>query len=561
MALEKSTELSYNRASRYKLAVSGVQMSIIRTYLTQCIAVMLLASLLACASAPKIHTGRSVNDYNNDPLNEGMLIASSVVNTGEIGQIQSIQLLRTNLAADATKKEYLITNQISGKSRDLSLFFGALPSGKYRIVQVNSGGKYVRYDTPSPWLGEFEIKAGQTSDLGMIVMTAANFKVLIGRSRKFTNSSELIQRFYADNATLSNRINGWTTPISETDYSEFFALKHVQGIGNLAELPSGEIVAGTRLGTLLIRDTQGKWRIAYRKDFYDAFTFVASLPIDHNADFMAISDNNESYVFESGVLKPFELGNLPNGKITFLDSDKSASNWYIAVNEDKKFNLYHSTKLENGDWKKVDSSDISFSSWSGQRNAWAIKSKTGLILGSSEKPVIRCLNYQTQQWTTSKIPNERTLTDLKTNIITGELSILTSPGGGFGGIFAKSYMSPACGSAWEQITSPYSVEVAAPIPLNSRDIAVLGGVFSDEGIYGSNDRGKNWKKLTDQSVLTHNFFITQRNGLVVIDKGNLGVESVRQSDDDGKTWDLELSSIDYSLLKANQERAAKKQSK
>ncbi len=521
--------------------------------------------LTGCATTNRPLSSRTIAEYSVDQKDEGLVVLSTVIHTGEAGQISSIVLEKQPSDGEVTDKKgkaklptsYLLYNKISQKSNDLSLFFNPLPAGNYKIIRFNTGNKYI--DLKNSLLGEISVVPGKTIDLGMIVITAANFELFIGRSEKFTDSSQLVDRFFPEETIISKpRLSGWSNAKSEKDIAEIFALNHVQGIQSIAELATGEIVAGTRLGTLLKRNQQNKWRILLRLDFYDAFTYVASLPDSELGDFIGVTDYFKAYRINGNQYSELNLGDLPSGRIYLIDYNEVDARWYIAVVVDNKLELFSSTQLEKGQWELVKSADISFSSWSGAQYAWFTKANNGLVFAASRATEISCFDYQNNQWTNLSVPDKRSVIDLRVNPITGALSILTSPGGGFGGVFAKSYVSNSCTENWTQIKTPYSVEVAAPIPMNDGSLVVVGGVFGDEGIYGSIDGGKKWSKLSDEKVLTQNFFQSKNNGIFMISKGSWGVEYIQQSDDEGKTWDTELSSINYEMLKASQKSAEKK---
>lgn len=520
-------------------------------------AALALVVLSGCVAVPTVTPSRSLDAYRVEPKNDGVLVLSSVVNTGEVGQLLTVRLqaqdapiLPGKKAAQVLPPEFTLSNQMSMSSRDLSLFFGSLPAGRYKVIELSFGGKYLNLRGGS-LLSDIVIEAGKTTDLGMIVLTAANFKVLLGRSHKYQDSKWLIERHFADEPLLKNsQAGGWAQPIPEDDVAEAFALLYTQGIASIAETHAKEVVAGTRLGKVLTRNADGRWRLLAQTGTYDAVTSVAPYVGQPEGTVLALTDAGDAYKIVKGTAEPISLGNLPRGRIFFIDSNASGNRWLVGVNHDNKAELFAASTLEGGQWTSLFADDVSFSAWSGGRNAWAAKSPTGIVFASSIHPEVRCFDYDTEQWSQLAVPDKRTVIDLKVNPTTGKIGLLTSPGGGFAGIFAKSHIVNGCAGTWQTIKTPYSVEVAAPIWLNDDALAVVGGVFGDAGIYVSTDNAKTWSKRGKESVLSDNFYQTAHNGLFLVSKGMYGYELVSHSGDGGANWQLELSSFDVNLLKA-----------
>ena len=131
---------------------------------------------------------------------------------------------------------------------------------------------------------------------------------------------------------------------------------------------------------------------------------------------------------------------------------------------------------------------------------------------------------------------------------TGVRGVLTSPGGGFGGVFAKTHYSADCGQTWTPTASPYKVKVAAPLMLGSGTLIETGGVFRDSGLYGSTDEGQTWTKFTDKVDAGNVLWAFEDVGLLSVSNGAQGIEYVRFSADDGRNWTLELSNINFKVL-------------
>lgn len=109
------------------------------------------------------------------------------------------------------------------------------------------------------------------------------------------------------------------------------------------------------------------------------------------------------------------------------------------------------------------------------------------------------------------------------------MGLLTSPGGGFAGVFAKTHFTRDCGKTWTQTNSPYNVKVMPPLILPSGAILETGGVFGDKGTYGSNDGGKTWTKYSSEVSFSEVVWSLPRSGLIGVSRGQFGIENIQHS--------------------------------
>lgn len=507
---------------------------------------------VGCVAVPTIKPARSIEDFNKAANNEALVAVSVVVNTGEVGQLANLRLQRSDAPLVKGKPnpappEFMLGNVNDGASGDITLLVGSIPAGRYKVVQLDFFNKYLDLHS-GPELGEIEVKAGKVYDLGMLVLTAANTKVIVGRSQKFTHNKPLFERYLPQQTSFQQvDTNPWLAPISERDQAaELFANMHPQGASAIKETATGEIVAGTRLGMVLARSPQGKWRLLGRTGTYDRVTAVIPDFMSTAKAHLVFTDHGDAYRLTNDIATRQNMGNLPKGRVFFADYSPETKRWYLGVNNDKTSELFSATNI-SGPWESLNSANVEFSTWSGARHAWIAELPDGLVLGSTSSPDIRCLSFTTNSWTTASIPNKRVLMDLRANPATGALGILTGPGGGIGGAFATPLLSSRCGDTWKEIKNPYKVQVAAPFPLADKSIAVVGGVFGDTGMYRSTDGGVSWKKQTDHLVLSEHLYQTATQGMFTVSAGFTGWEVISQSDDLGANWTTELSSFDSTL--------------
>lgn len=511
-----------------------------------------IVSLTNCTAVPSVNIARTADQFRTDPRNDALLVVSTVVNTGEVSQVANLRLQRLDAPLVRGKPnpappEFLLTTVNTGKSKNISLLVGSVPAGRYKVIELSFGGKYLNLRT-NEGLNELNITAKETYDLGMIILTAANTSVLIGRSQRFTDNKDFIARYIPNNEALKNaHSGGWIEPETKKEpLAEYFAVTHPQGIGHLVENSNGEILAGTRMGTIAARSTAGKWRVIGRTDTYDQVTLVTPNPNGSKDSSLAFTENGDAYLVENNKTSKLNTGNLPSGQVFFMQTNPQATRWFAGVTHDNRSELLTATSLD-GKWETLYSENIEFSQWSGARNVWTAKLPNGFVFASSNSPDIRCYDFSTEKWTLSNIPRKRTLLDLRANGKTGAIGILTGPGGGFAGAFATPLLSTQCGANWVEIKNPYTVQVAAPIPFNDASIAAIGGVFGDTGMYVSTDSGKTWQKKTNQTVLSDRFYQSEHNGLFLVSNGANGWEVVSNSKDNGATWATELSSFDQRL--------------
>ncbi|MFC7002896.1 hypothetical protein ACFQMB_16560 [Pseudobowmanella zhangzhouensis] len=143
-----------------------------------------LASLLAVfallSGCQSTNTAGSISDFQVNRQTSGLVLMSTTVNTGEIPPL-SVVTVKSLMGKKS--EDYLLYNQIGGKSHSTSLFWGSLPAGEYRISKVAAaiptGSKYLNIDDASV-LGTFTVKAGEVADLGRLVFSALDLKAAWG---------------------------------------------------------------------------------------------------------------------------------------------------------------------------------------------------------------------------------------------------------------------------------------------------------------------------------------------------------------------------------------------
>jgi len=493
----------------------------------------------------------SIGEYKTNKQVSGLVLLSTTANTGEIPQIYSVTVKHIN---GNKSKEHIFRNEIGGKSKSTSLFFGGLPAGEYKVTKVTAlvamGTKSLNVEN-SPLLGNFIVKSGKTSDLGRLILTAVNDKVALGRSEIITNNTALVSRFFEHEHELmsNNTFFGWAVPHKEEDTIESFALAHPQGIASMSELENGQIIAGTRLGHTLIRSNNGEWRVLARNSGLNQI--VATAPYEIKGSLAVVADDFGSLykLSEEGDSHNLDKGNLPNGNVVFISPSKEYRHWFIAIERDGFSELYKSEKINDGLWELESRVEVGFDAWSGNQFAFYWRRPSGIGFSASKNNLISCYDFDSNRWIKNSTPEKRSVISVSATEANNFIGVLTSPGGGFGGVFAKTHFTDDCGESWSETDSPYSVKASAPLVIKDGFILETGGVFSDEGVYASKDFGKSWYKISNEMVLSNRLWLTKNHGLFSVSNGTYGFENIENSKDYGATWNLELTSFNFSINK------------
>jgi len=526
---------------------------------------LLIAAALAFGLA-----GCATTTYVKDPLttppaaDESPVVASVTANTGQVYGFDELAVRRLpppQKVAPGEKpvepmKEFFVLRKVApGMARDTSLYIGTLPEGEYivsRLSDFKSRKTLWLARDDGGLLGTFTVKAGHPVDLGRVIITPINQKVLHGRSMLASSNRSLIERFSPEHLRLfSGDVSpGWKPERKPEDRVEEYALGRPVGADCITELPDGRVAMATRLGTVLLRDQRGHWS-GLRSGRLESVLCV--LPVNlPDADLLAVGEFGLLLRHAPGQTKlvPIDTANLPAGNLLAIAGNANAG-WYIALQRADEVSLYHSAQLERGDWNKLRSENVAFSAWNGQSKFWMWNTDGGFAYTVSEGP-IHFLDYATGQWTDRATPNERRVIDIRTNP-TGVLSMLTSPGGGLGGAFSGVHVSHDQGKTWQNMEVPFTVKLQPVQQASDGTLLMAGGVFGDRELHASSDQGKTWSLLSkvDRS---HTITPLKSGGLLGTDHGEFGLSWIEFSKDGGKTWDVEYSNYDRSFDEAGKRK-------
>jgi hypothetical protein len=478
----------------------------------------------------------------------GTVVVSVTANTGEINGFNRLAVKRIN-APDVNVVDLNSLNLIApGLARDTSVFIGMLREGEYEIgelidtttnhtLSLNAGGREL--------LGRFKVTRGQTADLGRLVLTPVNYKVVMGRSAKVTSNKTLIEQFAPEYAKLfsSGASGGWVTARTEADAVEPFALSHPVGFDNPVELDDGTIVGGSRLGSVLVRPPSGKWS-AIRSPGLESLLCVMPVKLP-DTRLLAVGEFN-TILRQSAVgrpLVPVKPGNLPPGNLLYIAGEPTHG-WYLVQQRKQDITIYHSAVLENGDWREVRKESVGLTFWSGKEQLWVWRTAQGFSYAVSDGR-INHLDYATGQWRTVKSPNDSRFIQVAPNP-DGSIGILTSPGGGFGGVFASTFLSQDQGATWREIIPKDKIKTSPPVRLRSGTILLSSTESAFSGKFawnGSYDEGLTWQAHGPAQPATTMTPLTSGR-LLYTQYGRWGTFSVNLSSDEGKSWRMDYSNYD-----------------
>jgi hypothetical protein len=272
--------------------------------------------------------------------------------------------------------------------------------------------------------------------------------------------------------------------------------------------------------------------------------------------------SNIAKVDALGNFHAVERGNLPMGTLIFVAGD-TAHGWVVALKLNKTITLFRTDSLDKPDWTPLLTETLTVSLWSGAQQLWLWPTKTGFGYARSTGE-IRFYDMATRTWTDRTSPDKKpiiTIDPSPGNV----LGILTSPGGGFGGITAAAWLSRDDAQTWVETGAPYKVKVHPPKLTSSGLMLQSGGIFGGAALQGSKDLGKTWTVLSDKVAVADLVTPMPTTGLFKLAKSggiaSAEVEWISHSSDDGATWTTEYTSMDRALLKAQTEADAKKKQK
>jgi hypothetical protein len=522
-----------------------------------CLQFLLALSLLVSACTSVTRAPDPLQAEQRDDVS--MVVVSITTNTAQVNGFDGISLRRINASDDRAVDLHGLIQIVPDLSRDTSVFVGMLREGEYEFAEFTDSQtqrSLVLSTGSQKLLGRIKVTRDKAVDLGRLVLTPANTQVLLGRSAKITSNKPLLERFAPEYAELlqGEVSEGWVTDRSKQDRIEEYAMSRPVGLGSPEELEDGTVIAGSRLGTVLIRLPNGRWK-AIRSDR------LATL---HYAKPVKLASSRMVAVGELGtllhlprdgkMLVPLDIGNLPPGNLLFIDGD-SEHGWYVVHQLGSVITIYRSMKLEAGDWQPLRQEIVKDSFWSGKNKFWVWPTPQGLGYAVSNGSVNQ-FDYSSGEWQSFKAPKGSSLLDVVSNP-DGFLGILTSPGGGITGIFTSAYVSKDGGATWREIETKHNLKLFAPIQLTSNRLlaATLANVSSGLAeLNVSYDGGATWIKTAGDYSAHEKIIPLQGGRMLAVNPASNGIFLISFSDDVGANWRLEYTNFDNAMYESkNQE--------
>ncbi|MBI5270449.1 MAG: hypothetical protein HY856_12320 [Burkholderiales bacterium] len=496
------------------------------------------AFLAACATPPTAAGAITAGDTRAD---EATLVFSVTSNSARIQQFTGVEVTRA-AAEGRSPQTYVVAPVGREVTRDTALFSGRVPEGEYQVSRLLFGQSYV---TLSPGgrelLGGFRVTPGGLVDLGRLVLTGQGTQMLLGRSRIVLDNSHLVRQMVPqlqaafDGAPLG----GWLQPPTEADRVEAFSRARPVGADGITELDSGEVAAASRLGTVLMRSPSGQWSAA-RTGRLESLLWLTPTH-DDGARLVAVGELNSLFrMRRDGQFDALDPGNLPPGNLLFV-AGNSQVGWFVAHQREAKVTLYSSPRIDRGEWSAMREIDVAFSFWNGLNAFWAWPTERGFAYATSAGDIHHFL-FASRQWRQHSAPGGHRITAVSHGHA-GSLGLLTSPGGGFGGVFAGSQLSRDGGEHWQEVKQPFNVKVAPALMTGPSTVVVAGGVFSSPELQGSTDMGATWTRFSSAVGIFDALSWTPTRGVFAVDSGrsSFGLATIRHSGDEGRNWKLEYS--------------------
>ncbi|MES2016430.1 MAG: hypothetical protein V4484_08025 [Pseudomonadota bacterium] len=504
-------------------------------------------------------SGCSTTTVAVDPLklpaqsDQSPVVVSVTANTGEIRGFDRITLTRVAPPLKAGEsaapvENFILEQVVPGMARDTSLFIGALPPGEYQFSSFDDTKTRKTLNLlGSDELGHFSVHLNKRVDLGRLLLTPVNANVVFGRSARAGSNQTLIQRFSPAHAALfaAEVESGWNLPVPKDGFEQY-ALSRPVGADCATERADGSVVAASRLGSVLVRSPAGRWNVV-RGPGIESLLCVTPVQLP-DAELLAVGEFGTLLRKPPGVnaLLPVDTGDLPPGNLLRIYGNAEAG-WFVAHQHGQEIKLFHSAKLEAGSWTVLRKESIAFDMWRGANSFWMWKTDAGLAYSVSTGP-LRFLDFKTNQWTERATPGNDRLVALTVDP-TGTMGVLTSPGGGFAGIFAGAFVTRDQAASWQPVNTPFKVKVVPVQRTADGTMLMNGGVFGASELQMSKDEGKTWT-VQGKFELGRQLLVLKSGELLDLDLGQYGLFSLSHSTDMGKTWKMEYSNFDRRAYEA-----------
>lgn len=475
----------------------------------------------------------------------GTVIVSLTANTPETRPFDSITLTRLDASGQRNRvieSRELLRNVLGGNAAATTLFVGAVASGDYQLRQLASSG--LSLALPETVLGSFTVREREVTDLGRLVLSSVNEQAMVGRSLSVRDNRAFVARHSPDHLALYRQppATTWRDAQTASDNAEAYARNHPLGTGALRRLSNGELVGGARMGTLLVRGVDGRWRTAVTRDEMETFTAIA--PDEHDGA-LAVAGTDMGTLIRlrnNGALETIDRGDLPRGGLVFLDRSPDRRLWVAGLHEGGQLSFYASPRIDHGTWTPFGALATPGAAF-GREAArfWTWTYPGGFGFAASSDPTLSCFDYASGQWRTGAAPLKRNPYSILVSD-RGVIGLLTRALAGQTGDYETGHVSADCGQTWRDVSTPPGARSSAPLALDDGSLLRTGSDTSGAAMFVSRDAGRSWTRhALDAPVLRERLWSFGRVLIAVTERRD--VEEIRSSRDGGARWVAELSRV------------------
>ncbi|MGW8391352.1 hypothetical protein [Pseudoduganella sp. HUAS MS19] len=469
--------------------------------------------------------------------------------TSNTSQIDTFDRLRLQRVGSSQHIELKKTGKLV--SRGTSLFTGTLPAGEYKLAMLadTKTKLNLQLTAQSGFIGNFRVHGGGPVDLGRLVITPINLKVLVGRSGRVASNLPLIKAYAPEQAALYEKpaAGGWADARHPDDKVEEYAISKPGDLECITE-KDGLILAGGRMGTLMQRQANGQWR-GLSGPGIAALNCASAVKLP-NAEMLVTGEFGTLLRLAKGEnrLQAVSTGNLPVGNLLRVVGSVN-SGWYIANLRGDHVTLYYSPTIENGKWSEVRSESVERLPGRQGYRYWIWPTRTGLAY-TTGRDAIHSLDVGTRQWSALALPAKQKFSGLAISP-TGMMAIT---GGG------KHHVSYDAGKNWEplKVALPKGFTEAGTVQQMADASIVMMGMSKPHksALYRSADKGQNWQLVKQFDWPYHVKVLKAVPFLQISDESNFGFLSMSTSSD-GTQWRSEYTSYDLEYEEQEKKRQQK----
>lgn len=488
---------------------------------------------------------------NADSPSPVPVVLSISTNTAQISGFNNIGIHRIlppnhNEGMFATVN-FTVDRAAPGMARDTSVFIASLPPGEYNFSEFRAQGKVLKVGEKN-MLGKFTVTAGKPVDLGRLILTPVNDKVIIGRVARSASNVDILRSSVPQKAALftGELATGWNDPISADAQSlERHALARPVGADCATERADGTVFAASRLGTMLIRSPIGRWRGVHAPGLE---SLLCVLPVDlPDTEVIAVGELGTFVRKPRGqdVLVPINPGNLPRGNLSGIQGSPAAG-WFVKHQLGNDVTLFRSPTLEAGTWTAVLKTEANINDRYRRESMFLWQTPYGMGYAGAQGP-IKSFDQATGQWSDIALPAtyHRVLNVFAAT--NGELSIQAGTGNPIWALIEAAFVSRDRGLSWKAIPSP--TKPYAPWLQILHDGTLMMINTSTAILHTSKDDGVTWAvagKLRNGGIT-----LPLRSGaLLNIGTGQYGWFTVDSSLDNGNDWTPEYSTFNIKAYDA-----------